>query len=100
MATAQDFIEENEDRDGVRFAWNVWPSSRLEATRLVGVWWEGGRKRGDRGHCRIFVYIGAKNFATVDKVDVRQIYPRWRRGVLVCITTYDPLGEEGFLFFL
>uniref|UniRef100_A0A674PG32 Protein transport protein SEC23 n=1 Tax=Takifugu rubripes TaxID=31033 RepID=A0A674PG32_TAKRU len=24
-----------EDRDGVRFSWNVWPSSRLEATRLV-----------------------------------------------------------------
>eukprot|EP01134_Creolimax_fragrantissima_P000713 CFRG0713T1 len=35
MATAQDFIEDNEDRDGVRFSWNVWPSSRLEAQRLV-----------------------------------------------------------------
>jgi hypothetical protein len=24
-----------EQRDGVRFSWNVWPSSRLEATRIV-----------------------------------------------------------------
>ena len=24
-----------EDRDGVRFTWNVWPSSKLEATRSV-----------------------------------------------------------------
>jgi|EP00505_MAST-04D_sp_SCG-Rhode-Island_P003435 protein transport protein SEC23 len=24
-----------EDRDGVRFSWNMWPSSRLEATRIV-----------------------------------------------------------------
>jgi len=35
MATYQDFINQNEDRDGVRFSWNVWPSSRLEATRMV-----------------------------------------------------------------
>ncbi|ELU11239.1 hypothetical protein CAPTEDRAFT_163091 [Capitella teleta] len=35
MATFQDFIQQNEDRDGVRFSWNVWPSSRLEATRMV-----------------------------------------------------------------
>ncbi|WAR20247.1 SC23A-like protein [Mya arenaria] len=27
--------KQNEDRDGVRFSWNVWPSSRLEATRMV-----------------------------------------------------------------
>ncbi|XP_076311704.1 transport protein Sec23 isoform X1 [Tachypleus tridentatus] len=33
--TYQDFIQQNEDRDGIRFSWNVWPSSRLEATRLV-----------------------------------------------------------------
>lgn len=33
--TYQDFIQQNEDRDGIRFTWNVWPSSRLEATRLV-----------------------------------------------------------------
>jgi hypothetical protein len=24
-----------EQRDGTRFSWNVWPSSRLEATRIV-----------------------------------------------------------------
>jgi len=24
-----------EERDGVRLSWNVWPSSRLEATRCV-----------------------------------------------------------------
>ncbi|XP_013414578.1 protein transport protein Sec23A isoform X2 [Lingula anatina] len=35
MATYQEFIQQNEDRDGVRFTWNVWPSSRLEATRMV-----------------------------------------------------------------
>ncbi|KAG1685289.1 Protein transport protein Sec23A [Nymphon striatum] len=35
MTTYQDFIQQNEDRDGLRFSWNVWPSSRLEATRLV-----------------------------------------------------------------
>lgn len=35
MATYQEFIAQNEERDGVRFTWNVWPSTRLEATRLV-----------------------------------------------------------------
>ena len=35
MATFQDFIFENEERDGIRFSWNVWPSNRLEATRMV-----------------------------------------------------------------
>lgn len=24
-----------EQRDGVRFSWNVWPATRLEATRIV-----------------------------------------------------------------
>lgn len=28
-------VEEIEDRDGIRFGWNAWPSSRLEATRIV-----------------------------------------------------------------
>ncbi|KAJ3382722.1 GTPase-activating protein S23, partial [Lobulomyces angularis] len=28
-------FEEIEDRDGVRLSWNVWPSSRIEATRMV-----------------------------------------------------------------
>ncbi|XP_059135317.1 protein transport protein Sec23A-like isoform X2 [Peromyscus eremicus] len=35
MTTYLEFIEQNEERDGVRFSWNVWPSSRLEATRMV-----------------------------------------------------------------
>jgi len=35
MATYQEFIHQNEDRDGIRFSWNVWPASRLEATRMV-----------------------------------------------------------------
>lgn len=35
MTTYQEFIAQNEERDGVRFTWNVWPSTRLEATRLV-----------------------------------------------------------------
>jgi protein transport protein SEC23 len=35
MGTFQEYIQQNEDRDGVRLSWNVWPSSRLEATRLV-----------------------------------------------------------------
>ena len=28
-------VHEVEATDGVRFSWNVWPSSRLEATRMV-----------------------------------------------------------------
>ncbi|EKC99299.1 protein transport protein SEC23 [Trichosporon asahii var. asahii CBS 8904] len=28
-------FEDVEDRDGVRFSWNAWPSSRIEATRTV-----------------------------------------------------------------
>uniref|UniRef100_A0A4W3H2F8 Protein transport protein SEC23 n=1 Tax=Callorhinchus milii TaxID=7868 RepID=A0A4W3H2F8_CALMI len=35
MTTFMEFIQQNEDRDGVRLSWNVWPSSRLEATRMV-----------------------------------------------------------------
>ncbi|KAJ2953433.1 hypothetical protein O0L34_g1024 [Tuta absoluta] len=35
MATYEEFIQQNEDRDGIRFTWNVWPSSRIESTRLV-----------------------------------------------------------------
>eukprot|EP00127_Corallochytrium_limacisporum_P000551 Clim_evm7s18 gene=Clim_evmTU7s18 len=33
--TMAEYMELAEDRDGIRFAWNVWPSSRLEAQRLV-----------------------------------------------------------------
>lgn len=35
MATYQEFISQGEERDGVRFSWNVWPSSRIEAAKLV-----------------------------------------------------------------
>ncbi|KAK6639030.1 Protein transport protein Sec23A [Polyplax serrata] len=35
MATYEEFIQQNEDRDGIRFTWNVWPSSRVEGTKLV-----------------------------------------------------------------
>jgi len=28
-------FEAEEERDGIRWSWGVWPSSRLEATRLV-----------------------------------------------------------------
>ncbi|KAM8783320.1 protein transport protein Sec23A isoform 2-T3 [Rhynchonycteris naso] len=35
MTTYLEFIQHNEERDGARFSWNVWPSSRLEATRMV-----------------------------------------------------------------
>jgi protein transport protein SEC23 len=24
-----------EEKDGLRFSWNVWPSSRIEVTRIV-----------------------------------------------------------------
>lgn len=30
-----DFIKAQEDNDGVRFSWNVWPHTRLETQRLV-----------------------------------------------------------------
>jgi len=35
MTTYQEYMQQNEDRDGIRLSWNVWPSSRLEATRMV-----------------------------------------------------------------
>lgn len=35
MTTYEEFFFQNEERDGIRFTWNVWPSSKLEATRLV-----------------------------------------------------------------
>ena len=30
-----EFIQQSEDNDGVRFAWNVLPTSRAEATKMV-----------------------------------------------------------------
>lgn len=36
MATSWDeYLKEQEDVDGVRFTWNVWPHSRVETTRMV-----------------------------------------------------------------
>lgn len=35
MSTYQEFIAQNEERDGIRLTWNLWPSTRLESTRLV-----------------------------------------------------------------
>lgn len=35
MSTWSDFINQNEDRDGVRMTWNVWPATRIEATKMV-----------------------------------------------------------------
>ena len=35
MANLQECFQQNEDRDGVRFSWNVLPSSGLEAERLI-----------------------------------------------------------------
>ncbi|XP_037804576.1 protein transport protein Sec23A-like isoform X1 [Penaeus monodon] len=35
QSSFQDFIESQETKEGVRFSWNVWPSSRIEATRMV-----------------------------------------------------------------
>ncbi|XP_055373756.1 protein transport protein Sec23A [Condylostylus longicornis] len=35
MTTYEEFIQQNEERDGIRLTWNVWPSSRIDAGRLV-----------------------------------------------------------------
>lgn len=35
MATLQEFIESAEDVDGLRFNWNVWPTTRVEAAKIV-----------------------------------------------------------------
>ena len=40
MATWPDFINQNEDRDGVRMTWNVWPATRIESTKTVGSYLE------------------------------------------------------------
>ncbi|UYV74922.1 hypothetical protein LAZ67_12001810 [Cordylochernes scorpioides] len=33
--TYQEFIQQNEELNGVRLSWNAWPASRVEAARLV-----------------------------------------------------------------
>lgn len=35
MTTYQEYIQQNEERDGVRISWNLWPSSKVDAARLV-----------------------------------------------------------------
>ncbi|CAK9297006.1 unnamed protein product [Gordionus sp. m RMFG-2023] len=35
MNLNQEFILQNEERDGIRFSWNMWPNNRLESTRMV-----------------------------------------------------------------
>jgi len=35
MSTWADFIAQNEERDGARFTWNVWPATRIEAAKMV-----------------------------------------------------------------
>lgn len=35
MTTYEEYIQQNEDRDGIRLTWNVWPSSRIDSNRLV-----------------------------------------------------------------
>lgn len=35
MATYLEFIQQNEERDSVRFSWNMWPSSGLRGYRMV-----------------------------------------------------------------
>lgn len=58
MTTYEEFIQQNEERDGVRFTWNVWPSSRLEATRLVvpiGCLYQPIKERPGISHFSLFV---------------------------------------------
>ena len=35
MATYHEYIVQNEQRDGIRFTWNSWPTTRVEATKLL-----------------------------------------------------------------
>ncbi|CAD5113540.1 DgyrCDS2702 [Dimorphilus gyrociliatus] len=35
MSTFQEYIQSNEDRDGVRSSWNLWPSNKVEAAKIV-----------------------------------------------------------------
>ena len=35
MTTYEKYIQQNEDRDGIRFTWNAWLSSRINAIKLV-----------------------------------------------------------------
>lgn len=35
MASMSEYIQQTEANDGIRFSWNTWPSSRLDAAQLV-----------------------------------------------------------------
>ncbi|VDK89633.1 unnamed protein product [Dibothriocephalus latus] len=35
MATMSEYIQQTEANDGIRFSWNVWPASRLDAAQLI-----------------------------------------------------------------
>jgi len=35
MTTYSEYIQQNEDRDGIRLSWNVWSASKVESTRMV-----------------------------------------------------------------
>ena len=57
MTTYAEYMQQNEDRDGVRLSWNVWPSSRLEATRMV--------RRITFLNTRIIIYKGHREMGLV-----------------------------------
>lgn len=35
MASMSEYIQQTEASDGIRFSWNTWPASRLDAAQLV-----------------------------------------------------------------
>lgn len=35
MATWEEYLQQQENVDGVRFTWNMWPHSRIDAAKLV-----------------------------------------------------------------
>lgn len=64
MATYEEYIQQNEDRDGIRFTWNVWPSSRIEATRLVvplGCLYQPIKERPDLPHIQYDPVLCTRN---------------------------------------
>ncbi|KAK9880508.1 hypothetical protein WA026_011747 [Henosepilachna vigintioctopunctata] len=64
MATYEEYIQQNEDRDGIRFTWNVWPSSRIEATRLIvplGCLYQPLKERTDLPHIQYDPVLCTRN---------------------------------------
>ena len=35
MSSLAEFIQQQEDYNGVRFTWNIWPNSRIECAKMV-----------------------------------------------------------------